>query len=281
MRKMFRGRTPSNASRKWVTLVCTAVVLGLLVGWVMRDLDQQVEDVDDGDREFFVSKDSDAKQNGKKQSTQKDSSVLSLDELLETDYGDYSEQESGPSKLLPEDRAVREDVCGVWQEVYARKHAETLRQAASMTEEDWKKPNRPRFAVFRCRQVRGDCDLAARHDSSFSLQDGSTFDQCGGLADRLAGIVSTLAFALVTDRAFLIDWPGVEAAFSSPFINFTWTPWAVGGPAAEKEMPPMPPTAHRPYRAEMVISPDRRWGIYNFHDCEVRARHSLGLGRWA
>eukprot|EP00898_Chlorokybus_atmophyticus_P001315 jgi/Chlat1/2184/Chrsp17S02747 len=168
-------------------------------------------------------------------------------------------------KESSDDRARLAEVCGNWQENCARRHAAAMQQLrraeqhGSMEGFQWE-GEPPRFVVFRCRQ------------------DGAVYDQCGGLADRLAGIVSTLAFALVTNRTFLIDWPGVSNAFTSPYIDFAYTAWTVGGPQVEKHMPPMPPTKYRPERAEVVQSMDKKWAIYNWHDCEVRRRGSKNCG---
>ncbi len=38
-------------------------------------------------------------------------------------------------------------------------------------------------------------------------------DDCGGLGDRIKGIISILAYALLTDRAFFIDWPRSHSVF--------------------------------------------------------------------
>jgi hypothetical protein len=59
---------------------------------------------------------------------------------------------------------------------------------------------RGRYLIWRCRGV----------------------DNCGGLGDRLAGIVGVLGLALSIGRKFAIDWPELPCVFSmTHLINET------------------------------------------------------------
>ena len=83
---------------------------------------------------------------------------------------------------LPEDRRSAL-VCGSeWQDAYATLHTRLLTTRS------------PRLLVF---------DAAAN----------------GGLADRLTGLMTVLLFAILTDRALAIDWPGHTEAFGTPRVN--------------------------------------------------------------
>ena len=83
---------------------------------------------------------------------------------------------------LPEDRRSAL-VCGSeWQDAYATLHTTLLTTRS------------PRLLVF---------DAAAN----------------GGLADRLTGLMTVLLFAILTDRALAIDWPGYTEAFDTPQLN--------------------------------------------------------------
>ena len=83
---------------------------------------------------------------------------------------------------LPEDTRMAL-VCGSeWQDAYAALHTRLLTTRS------------PRLLVF---------DAAAN----------------GGLADRLTGLMTVLLFAILTDRALAIDWPGHTEAFGTPRVN--------------------------------------------------------------
>ena len=41
----------------------------------------------------------------------------------------------------------------------------------------------------------------------------------GGLADRLTGMMTAFLLAVLTERAFALDWPGHELALSMPSIS--------------------------------------------------------------
>lgn len=82
--------------------------------------------------------------------------------------------------------------CGTWQESYKRLHEAILSGNA-----------RQRYLVYQC--------------------DGDV--NCGGLSDRMLGMVSTFLIALLTDRAWIVNWDKpvpIETVFQSPSINWVY-----------------------------------------------------------
>jgi hypothetical protein len=80
--------------------------------------------------------------------------------------------------------------CGQWQDEYTAFHRAELQKSE------------PRLAIYECRDEQN----------------------CGGLADRVLGMVSTFFFALMTGRAFLMYWDqptSLESLFDAPSINWT------------------------------------------------------------
>ena len=78
-------------------------------------------------------------------------------------------------------------MCGTaWQDAYSASHAAWSRD-----------PSSARVLVF---EVRGNS---------------------GGLADRLTGMMTALLLAILTDRAFQLDWPQHAAVLSTPRIDVT------------------------------------------------------------
>ena len=83
-------------------------------------------------------------------------------------------------------------VCGTeWQDMYAALHSRIVAEATGPAA----KP--ARIAVFDCRVGNG------------------------GLADRLTGLMTVLLIAILTDRALVLNWPGHEAALTSPRLDLT------------------------------------------------------------
>ncbi|GAA5919297.1 hypothetical protein JCM6882_007830 [Rhodosporidiobolus microsporus] len=85
------------------------------------------------------------------------------------------------------------DVCGpgAWQDEYAALHADMLSGKRE-----------PHLLEFTCR-------------------DG---DYCGGIADRLLGMVTTFLYSLLTNRAFCMTWEQpapLDMLFDSPFIDWS------------------------------------------------------------
>ncbi|CAO3693501.1 unnamed protein product [Umbelopsis ramanniana] len=106
-----------------------------------------------------------------------------------------------------------QDQCGNWQEKYKRLHQRRTRQLEQMKNGDLDERNyedRPKFISYIC------ASLGGYHHSG-----------CGGLADRMMGMVSTFFTALITDRAYYAYWEPhnpfeLETAFEAPNINWTY-----------------------------------------------------------
>ena len=99
-----------------------------------------------------------------------------------------------PAAVEPPASALEQrvlDVCGTaWQAAYSSAHAA------------WSQDGRTaRALVF---EVRG---------------------TSGGLADRLTGMMTALLLAILTDRAFQLDWPEHTTALRTPHIDATGQGW--------------------------------------------------------
>uniref|UniRef100_A0A7S4KXM2 Uncharacterized protein n=1 Tax=Guillardia theta TaxID=55529 RepID=A0A7S4KXM2_GUITH len=69
--------------------------------------------------------------------------------------------------------------------------------------------HRRRFAVWTCSEL------------NVPVSPESTA-RCAGLANRLLGIISAFLYAILTERALIIEWPGDEA---SHLANFLYSPY--------------------------------------------------------
>ena len=90
--------------------------------------------------------------------------------------------------LLPSPTSVASQCGSAWQQRYAALHADIVAG---------RRP--PKFLVYRC---------ANRHAGPGRT---SAFRGCGGLGNRLRGLASAFVLALLTDRAFLIDWESPDS----------------------------------------------------------------------
>ncbi|CAM0141597.1 unnamed protein product [Umbelopsis sp. WA50703] len=103
--------------------------------------------------------------------------------------------------------------CGNWQEKYKRLQNRRVQQLEQLKKGDLDERNyedRPRFIAYLCANLG-----QSRHKG------------CGGLADRMMGMVSTFFTALLTDRAYYAYWEPhnpfeLETAFEAPNINWTY-----------------------------------------------------------
>ena len=79
-----------------------------------------------------------------------------------------------------------------------------------------------RHAELQATAIR---DLEAGRPARFIVFRCVEDDGCGGLGDRLLGISSVFLYALQTNRAFFIHWPGVDGAVlpAVPGIDWSWT----------------------------------------------------------
>ncbi|KAI9281529.1 hypothetical protein BY458DRAFT_531462 [Sporodiniella umbellata] len=105
--------------------------------------------------------------------------------------------------------------CGHWQQDYIELHQKSLRILERYQQGDFSRvqvETKPRFASYLCKEV-------AKHSNR----------GCGGLADRMGGMISTFLYALLTDRAFLLNWAEMnplplEDVWEKPFIDWSHDP---------------------------------------------------------
>ncbi|KAG0164295.1 hypothetical protein DFQ28_005327 [Apophysomyces sp. BC1034] len=106
--------------------------------------------------------------------------------------------------------------CGNWQEKYTALHQRRMEQLERIKAGDFdsfkNEQDKPLYISYLCKEVptvgnRG----------------------CGGLADRMSGMISTFFYALLTDRAYLSHWADgnpvpLEVLFGQPHVNWTYDP---------------------------------------------------------
>ncbi|KAF7722281.1 hypothetical protein EC973_003465 [Apophysomyces ossiformis] len=106
--------------------------------------------------------------------------------------------------------------CGTWQSRYTSLHERRLEQLERLKAGDFRSfqhEDRPRYVSYLCEEDE-------YHRPSRS---------CGGLADRMGGMISTFFYALLTDRAYLAHWKGknpvaLETLFEKPNIDWSYDP---------------------------------------------------------
>ncbi|KAI9319967.1 hypothetical protein BX666DRAFT_2018108 [Dichotomocladium elegans] len=104
--------------------------------------------------------------------------------------------------------------CGNWQESYRAQQKQRLEQLEKLKTGDLVNPAKeaPRFISYLCMKVPVNSNRG-----------------CGGLADRMSGMISTFFFALLTDRGYLAHWDDenpipLEVLFEKPNIDWSFDP---------------------------------------------------------
>ncbi|KAL7320834.1 hypothetical protein PS15m_000681 [Mucor circinelloides] len=106
--------------------------------------------------------------------------------------------------------------CGNWQEKYTKLHKTDLAYLEQYKDgifpKDIDVENRPKFVSYLCKEVPKDSNRG-----------------CGGLADRMGGMISTFFYALLTDRAYLLNWAPMnplplEAIWERPHVDWSHDP---------------------------------------------------------
>ncbi|KAG2173594.1 hypothetical protein INT43_005012 [Umbelopsis isabellina] len=134
-----------------------------------------------------------------------------LSSVPEDDYEQYCQ---GWRKLVKPDYPYTYNLngeCGNWQEKYAALHKRRLTQLDSLKANDLDKldsQDRPTYIAYKCVQVATNGNRG-----------------CGGLADRMSGMISTFFYALLTDRAYFAYWDdenpfSLDILFEKPFIDW-------------------------------------------------------------
>ncbi|KAL4208383.1 hypothetical protein AB4K20DRAFT_1910597 [Rhizopus microsporus] len=106
--------------------------------------------------------------------------------------------------------------CGNWQEEYIKLHQRNMAMLEKYKKGEFPKnidfENRPKFISYLCKEVPVNSNRG-----------------CGGLADRMGGMISTFFYALLTDRAYLLHWHEMnplplEDVWEQPHIKWSHDP---------------------------------------------------------
>ncbi|KAI8976812.1 hypothetical protein BDB01DRAFT_764543 [Pilobolus umbonatus] len=129
------------------------------------------------------------------------------------EYQDYCKHYT-PEGFTDEWEFNEDQSCGDWEETYMKRHAHDLSVL-----EGYKKgkfpssvKNKPRFISYICQEVPANSNRG-----------------CGGLADRMGGMISTFFYALLTNRTYLLNWSSMnplplEAIWERPHIDWSHDP---------------------------------------------------------
>ena len=69
-------------------------------------------------------------------------------------------------------------------------------------------PAAPKVILYECVETPDDSVLVSQ--------------DCGGLADRMAGFTHIFLFAVLHNFLFFMDWPNHASVFHSPFFDMTY-----------------------------------------------------------
>ncbi|KAI8338567.1 hypothetical protein BC941DRAFT_460798 [Chlamydoabsidia padenii] len=141
-----------------------------------------------------------------------------LDYVSPQDYDQYCTSWD-PLQGFSDDLHLENQDCGNWQKAFSDLQAHRLQQldqlksGISSVNGSLAYNDIPYFVSYVCEED-------PRHRGSHS---------CGGLADRMSGMLSTFFYALMTDRGFLMNWQqanptSLESVFEQPSINWTFDP---------------------------------------------------------
>lgn len=124
--------------------------------------------------------------------------------------------------------------CGNWQNKYIKLHKRNMAILKQYKKDEFsnkiKIKDRPKFVSYLCKEVpknsnRGCGGLADRMGGKKKIleRDGSFF------ANTLLGMISTFFYALLTDRAYLLNWAErnplpLEAIWERPYIDWSHDP---------------------------------------------------------
>ncbi|KAG1149119.1 hypothetical protein G6F37_000782 [Rhizopus arrhizus] len=125
----------------------------------------------------------------------------------------YDETQGG---FTDEWKYNKDGECGNWQEKYIKLHKKNMNILEKYKNDEFpsdiKVEERPRFISYLCKEVPKDSNRG-----------------CGGLADRMGGMISTFFYALLTDRAYLLNWAEMnplplEDVWERPHIEWSHDP---------------------------------------------------------
>ncbi|KAI8376520.1 uncharacterized protein BYT42DRAFT_498374 [Radiomyces spectabilis] len=137
-----------------------------------------------------------------------------LSHVSHRDYNQYCENWQADGELDVANEP--DDGCGIWQAKYTDLHERRLEQLERLKAGDFKSfvhEDPPTYVSYVCKED-------PRHRGSHG---------CGGLADRMTGMISTFFYALLTNRAYLAYWEPtnplpLEEVFERPHIDWRFNP---------------------------------------------------------
>ncbi|CAO3589188.1 unnamed protein product [Absidia cylindrospora] len=141
-----------------------------------------------------------------------------LDYVSDDDFNNYCDRRD----LIygfSDDLHLDDQNCGNWQQDFSRLQQHRLQQLdqlkswGGLKNKSISKDDIPPFVSYVCQED-------PKHRGSHS---------CGGLADRMSGMISTFFFALLTNRGYLMNWQKgdptpLESVFEKPVINWSFNP---------------------------------------------------------
>ncbi|OZJ01477.1 hypothetical protein BZG36_05637 [Bifiguratus adelaidae] len=140
-----------------------------------------------------------------------------LRQVSDEDWLEYCTQWHRRQTTPPEEYEYnRHGECGTWQEDYIQLHnkgiatLQLLKSGTSIAEDG----NPVKYVSYVCNDV------------------SRSFKACGGLADRMCGMISTFFFALLTGRTYLAYWHEtnphpLEYIFEHPYVDWRFDPKAM------------------------------------------------------
>eukprot|EP00898_Chlorokybus_atmophyticus_P000900 jgi/Chlat1/1810/Chrsp135S02128 len=178
-------------------------------------------------------------------------------------------------KINSEELAEEEEVCGSWMSSYAEMHRKAMAYAIECSTGHHRMLLQLELLNTSNASLPTSATPRKKHPYGYVVYRCRQDDQCGGFSDRLTGMVTAFMFALVTNRAFLLDWPRAERAFYSPHINWGYTSKVFLRPEKDEGMPNMPANPTKPQWGSNVSweHESARVGLYNWHGCDIRRRH--------
>ncbi|KAL0074714.1 hypothetical protein J3Q64DRAFT_1777345 [Phycomyces blakesleeanus] len=145
-----------------------------------------------------------------------DASLLkAISFVTKSEYEDYCQQWDPATGFTDAEPYNTRGECGTWQEKYTALHKHRLEQLELIKSGDlqgFTDSDRPTYISYVCKEVPANSNRG-----------------CGGLADRMSGMISTFFFALITDRAYLANWAEgnpipLELLFDRPNVDWSFDP---------------------------------------------------------
>ncbi|KAG2186502.1 hypothetical protein INT44_002724 [Umbelopsis vinacea] len=134
-----------------------------------------------------------------------------LSAVPEQDYSKYCQGWRVLNSANPPYKYNLNGECGNWQNNYIALHKKRLEQLKALEAHNYGQlqvQDKPQYIVYKCIQVATNGNRG-----------------CGGLADRMSGMISTFFHALMTDKAYFAYWDGenpfsLDILFEKPYINW-------------------------------------------------------------